>query len=300
MDKLTLMNSFAAVVEQGSYTKAAASLGKTKAIVSKQVSQLEELLQAKLINRTTRSIAITDTGKVIYASARQILDDVGALQLTAQGQKDAISGRLRISAPQSFAEIKLTPLLAKFMLAYPNITVDMQLNDRYVDIVDEGFDLAIRIGEMQDSNLIARKIGAIESVLVASPALLKQYPKIQTPDDIRQLPAIHDSNRRSGAKWRFSLQGLNQTVLPNTRLTVNSAVAAKSAAVAGLGISLLPDFSVQQELQLGSLVRLLSPYTPQQTGIYILYPHRQHLTAKVQALLSFFIDDAVALNCETV
>ena len=300
MDKLTLMNSFAAVVEQGSYTKAAASLGKTKAIVSKQVSQLEELLQAKLINRTTRSIAITDTGKVIYASARQILDDVGALQLTAQGQKDAISGRLRISAPQSFAEIKFTPLLAKFMLAYPNITVDMQLNDRYVDIVDEGFDLAIRIGEMQDSNLIARKIGAIESVLVASPALLKQYPKIQTPDDIRQLPAIHDSNRRSGAKWRFSLQGLNQTVLPNTRLTVNSAVAAKSAAVAGLGISLLPDFSVQQELQYGSLVRLLSPYTPQQTGIYILYPHRQHLTAKVQALLSFFIDDAVALNCKTV
>ena len=294
MDKLTLMSSFAAVVEQGSYTKAAASLGKTKAIVSKQVSQLEALLQAKLINRTTRSIAITDTGRSIYDCARQILDDVGALQLTAQGQKETISGRLRISAPQSYAEIKFTPLLANFMLTYPNIQVQMQLNDRFVDIVDEGFDLAIRIGEMQDSNLIARKIGEIESVLVASPALLEKLQPIQTPDDIKHLPAIHDSNRRSGLKWQFTYQGQHHSVKPDTCLTVNSAVAAKIAAVAGIGISLLPDFSVEQELRQGSLVRLLGKYSAQKTGIYILYPHRQHLTAKVQALLNFLIEPSLA------
>ena len=167
----------------------------------------------------------------------------------------------------------------------------MQLNDRYVDIVDEGFDLAIRIGEMQDSSLIARKIGEIESVLVASPALLKLHPQIQTPDDIKNLPAIHDSNRRSGINWQFCLHGQNQWVRPNTCLTVNSAVAAKSAAVASLGLSLLPDFSVQQELQQGTLVRLLAQYSAPPIGIYILYPHRQHLTAKVQALVSFLQED---------
>lgn len=287
MDKLTLMHSFVAVVEQGNYTKAAASLGKTKAIVSKQVSQLETLLEVKLINRTTRSIAITETGRSVYQSVRKILDDVSALQYNATTERESISGRLRISAPQSFTELKLIPQLAIFMQRYPNIQVDLQLQDRYVDIVDEGFDMAIRIGEMQDSNLIARPIGSINLKLVASPKLLTSLAEIKTPADLKQLPTVLDSNNRLGTKWLFIKDGQKSWVRPEHCLSVNSAIGAKNAALSGLGICLLPDFVIEQELAQQTLVCLLSEYSNQQIGIYAIYPHRQHLSEKVRVLVDF-------------
>jgi len=287
MDKLTLMHSFVAVVEQGNYTKAAVSLGKTKAIISRQVSQLETLLGVKLINRTTRSIAITDTGRSTYQSVRKILDDVSALAHHAAIERESISGRIRISAPQSFTEIKLIGLLAIFMQRYPNIEVDLQLQDRYVDIVNEGFDLAIRIGQLQDSSLIARPIGSIDLKLVASPKLLERLGEINTPADLQNCPVVLDSNNRLGSKWLLIKDGQKNWIQPVASLSVNSAVAAKKAVLAGLGISLLPDFAVAQELEQQTLVCLLQEYSKQNIGIYALYPHRQHLSEKVRVLVDF-------------
>ena len=293
MDKLTLMHSFVAVVEQGNYTKAAASLGKTKAIISKQVSQLETMLEVKLINRTTRSIAITETGRSVYQSVRKILDDVSALQHSASHERESICGRLRISAPQSFGELKFIPLLAKFMQLYPNIQIDLQLQDRYVDIVNEGFDMAIRIGQLQDSSLIARPIGCICLKLVASPKLSSSMGVISSPLDLKNLPAILDSNNRLGTKWLFQKDGQKSWVQPKHSLSVNSAVGAKNAVLSGLGISLLPDFAIEQELKQQKLICLLENYTSQKIDIYAIYPHRQHLAEKVKVLIDFLQESEV-------
>jgi len=293
MNKLTLMHSFVAVVEQGNYTKAAASLGKTKAIISKQVSQLETMLEVKLINRTTRSIAITDTGRSVYQSVRKILDDVSTLEHSASNDRDSMSGRLRISAPQSFGEIKLIPLFAKFMQLYPNIQIDLQLQDRYVDIVNEGFDMAIRIGQLEDSSLIARTIGSVSLRLVASSKLLSSSNVITSPIDLKTLPAILDSNNRLGAKWLFVKDGHKSWIQPKHCLSVNSAVAAKNAVLSNLGISLLPDFAVEKELQKQELICLLEHYTSQKIDVYAIYPHRQHLTEKVKVLINFLQESEI-------
>ena len=289
MDKLVLMSSFTAVVEQGSYTEAAKHLGKTKAIVSKQVSQLEEHLNIRLINRTTRTLSITDAGKSIYEHCRQILDEVSVLESSAQGL-DTIAGRLRISAPHTFGEVELMNLLSPFMQKHPNLQVELHLNDRFINLIEDGIDLALRIGKMEDSNLIARKISEMSSVLVASPRWITQNAPIKTPKDLESVDCLIDSNRRDGTRWTFSNNHRPETVRVSGRFTVNSAVAAGRAAIDGLGVSLSPAFAVYQAIEEGELQILLKDYQPPQIGIYAVYPHRKHLATKVQALVDYLIE----------
>ena len=289
MDKLVLMSSFTAVVEQGSYTEAAKRLGKTKAIVSKQVSQLEEHLDIRLINRTTRTLAITDAGKEIYERCRQILDEVSVLESSAQGL-DLIAGRIRISAPHTFGEVELMNLLTSFMQKHPHLQVELHLNDRFINLIEDGIDLAIRIGKMDDSNLIARKISEMNSVLVASPSWIAQNRPINEPKDLEYVDCLIDSNRRDGTRWSFLNNGKPETVKVSGRFTVNSAVASARAAIDGLGISLSPNFAVRQAIGEGKLQVLLEDYQPPQIGIYAVYPHRKHLATKVQALVDYLVE----------
>ncbi|MBY4676198.1 LysR family transcriptional regulator [Marinobacterium arenosum] len=286
MDKLSLMQSFVAVVEQGSFTAAASQLGKTKAIVSRQVQQLEELLRQRLLNRTTRTLAVTDEGRACYERCKLILDEVTALEVGGQ-REDQLAGRLRITAPQTFGETRLMELLPAFIEQHPQLHLEMQLSDRYLDLVGEGFDIGLRIGTLTDSSLVARQIGSVRSVTVASPALLARYPKLSSPADLEQLPCIHDSNRRSGVRWTFTRNGETLAIRIQPRLTVNSALASTQAAIQGIGVALLPDFAVEQALQQRQLVALFSDYDSGQLDIQAVYPHRQHLAAKVRLFIDF-------------
>ncbi|MGY5452600.1 LysR family transcriptional regulator [Agarivorans sp. MS3-6] len=285
MNQLALYTSFVAVVEHGSFTLAAKHLGKTKAIVSRQVNQLEAQLNSRLISRTTRALSVTESGKEAYQRARIILEQVDDLNQLSQQQNDQLSGRLRISAPQTFAELNLMSVLPSFMQAHPQLKVELVLNDRYVDIVEDGFDLAIRIGQLEDSNLIARQVTRFKQVLVASPQYLSHQP-ISSLEQLAKRPCIVDSNRRGGNKWQFSHQGKEHSIKVNAILSVNSALAAAAAAEQGLGVCLSPEFAVQQQLAKGSLVSLLDDYSSGDVGVYVIYPHRQYLTKKISAFIA--------------
>ncbi|MDO6763110.1 LysR family transcriptional regulator [Agarivorans sp. 1_MG-2023] len=285
MNHLALFSSFVAVVEHGSFTQAALHLGKTKAIVSRQVSQLEAQLNSRLISRTTRALSVTESGKEIYQRARVILEQVDDLSQYSQQQNEQLSGRLRLSAPQTFGELNLMKILPRFMQKHPQLKVELVLNDRYVDIVEEGFDLAIRIGQLDDSNLIARKIASYKQVLVASPEFVTKH-QVTHFEQLSTLACIVDSNRRGGNKWQFTRQGSIHSVKVNQQLNVNSALAAAMAAEQGLGICLSPAFAVQQQLANGSLVSLFDDYLNDDIGVYAIYPHRQYLTKKVSAFIN--------------
>ena len=287
MQQLALLNSFVSVIENGSFTGAAKQLGKTKAMISRQVTQLEQELGVRLLNRSTRSNAITDEGRIIYERARHILDEVAGLQQLTTNSACQLSGRLRISAPQTYGEAQLMAQLTQFMHLHSQLKIDLQLNDRFVDIVEEGFDVAIRIGQLPDSNLIARKVGEVPTRLVASPTFLTRHPAITSPDDLTNLPCIHDSNRRGGSKWQFSQSSQSFEVKINPVLTVNSALAATNAAINHIGVTIVPEFAIKQALAEQQLEILLPDYDTGIIGVYAVYPHRQHLTKKVSEFIDY-------------
>ncbi|WP_370280614.1 LysR family transcriptional regulator [Pontibacterium sp.] len=184
MDKLNLMTSFIAVAEEGTYTAAGKRLGKTTPLISTHISQLEELLDVRLITRSTRSMQLTPTGQSYYEEAKKVLDDIATLEARVRKENQNLVGRLRISAPVTFGEQVLMPFIAKMVEANPQLNVELMFNDRYVDIVAEGFDTAIRIGQLEDSALIARRIGSIRMLLCASPTFIERYGMPESPTDL--------------------------------------------------------------------------------------------------------------------
>lgn len=293
MNTLALYSSFIAVVELGSFTKAAKQLGKTKAIVSRQVNQLEAELGQRLLNRTTRSVSVTDQGREVYQRLRHIMDEIANLKVDDKSTEETLSGRLRISAPQTFGELKLMPILPAFMEQHPHLNVELQLNDQYLDIVQEGFDLAVRVGILDDSNLIARQVSSIKQLLVASPEFLAQHDPITTPADLPNLPCIHDSNRRSGSKWLFMKDGQTLATQIHPKLRVNGATAAAMAASQGLGLTVSPDFAVKSAIEQNKLVALLTDYqidNIENVGVYAVYPHRRYTTRKVNLFIDYLLE----------
>nr|WP_282561048.1 LysR family transcriptional regulator [Motilimonas sp. E26] len=285
VNQLGLFRTFIAVVELGSFTAAARHLGKTKSIVSKQVAQLEVLLNIRLFNRTTRAIHITEQGSHVYQHALVIIEQVDSLfQLNPTGN-DSLTGRLRISAPHTFAETTLMATLPSFMKLHPKLKIELVLNDHYVDLIAAGFDLAFRIGRLDDSNLIARKIGLCQQMLVASPAFIDRHAPIEKLSQLADLPCVVDTNRREGSKWALLINGHTEQVRVNAQLEVNSAAAAAMAAASGIGIALLPDFAAAPFLESDTLTVVLPQYQSPLLGIYAIYPHRDYLTKKVTALL---------------
>nr|WP_251080797.1 LysR family transcriptional regulator [Motilimonas cestriensis] len=280
-----MFRTFIAVVERGSFTAAARHVGKTKSIVSKQVAQLELLLNLRLFNRTTRALHITEQGASVYQHALAIIEQVDSLFQLNTSVSDPLTGRLRISAPHTFSETTLMAKLPSFMKLHPQLKIELVLNDHYVDLVAAGFDLAFRIGQLDDSNMIARKIGLCQQMLVASPAFIACHAPIEAITQLAELPCVVDTNRREGAKWLFVRDGQTEHVRVSAKLEVNSAAAAAMAAAAGIGIALLPEFAAASFLESGALVVVLPHYTLPSMGVYAIYPHRDYLTQKVSALL---------------
>lgn len=288
MDKLNLMTSFIAVAEEGTYTAAGKRLGKTTPLISTHISQLEALLNVRLIIRSTRSLQLTPTGQSYYEEARKVLDDIATLEARVRQENQSLVGRMRITAPVTFGEQVLMPFIARIVESNPQLNIELMLNDRYVDIVAEGFDAAIRIGNLEDSSLIARRIGSIRMLLCTSPAFIERYGMPQSPGDLESLPCVFDSNFRQGNRWSFSREDKSIEVTPKIIARVNSAAAAARMASTGLAITYAPDFAVRDEIQDGTLVEILGDYCQNDIPISMIYPHRKHLSAKVAAFVEQF------------
>ena len=280
------MRSYRAVVETGSFTAAGKRLDRTKAMISRQVNDLEVALSVRLINRTTRKLSVTEVGQAYYQECCRLLDDLEEVEQSLQQGHQQAKGLIRINAPQTFAELHLVDVINEFITLYPEVNVDLQLNDRFVDIVDEGFDMGIRIAKLGDSSLVARKLGDVRIMLCASPDYIKAYGMPETPMSLTQHKCVIDTNLQQKTVWSFA-NGENITI--NGALRANSAVAIRKAVMAGVGIGRCPSFAVEEDIAAGRLVPLLETYESEAHGLYAIYPHRKHLATKVRLMVDFLV-----------
>ncbi len=290
MDTVARMQAFTAVVEAGGFSAAARRMNKSKALVSKHVKDLEDELGVRLLNRTTRQLSLTEVGKAYFREANEILQRIDDLAHSVRDTHQEPRGLLRISAPRSLGDAELGRAIMEFLMAEPAITIDLMLDDRFVDLVEEGFDVAIRVTELADSSLIARRLASFSMLIVATPDFLARHDRpILMPQDLIDAPAIVDTNFRGRANWVFNIGGERATVTVRPRVEVNSPQVALEAALAGLGFARLPLFSARDAVADGRLVPLLKAYEPDGAAIYAVYPHRRHLSGKVRAFVDFLV-----------
>lgn len=289
MDALTRMRCFIQVVDSKGFSAAARSMGRSKALVSKYVSELEDELGVRLLNRTTRQVSLTEVGEAYYKEASEILLRIDDLQASVQSSHQEIRGRLRVSAPRSMGDKLLNAAMLEFISQHPDVVLDLRLEDRFVDLVEEGFDVAVRVTQLEDSSLIARKLAPFRTVICASPRLLETYGEPKTPADLAQRPCIIDTNYRYKHNWVFEVVGERQVVTVSGPLEVNSAAAVCEAANQGLGFIRMPLFFVSDYIEDGRLKVVLNDYEEPLKGIYAVYPHRRHLTVKVRTFVDFLV-----------
>lgn len=288
MDTLDLMRTFLAVVDTGGFTAAGRRLGKSKALVSKHVGELEARLNVRLLNRTTRRISVSEIGKAYADRARALVLEIQQLEESIASESAAPRGLLRMTAPQALGELALVEMLAGFRARYPDVDVEVFLADRFVDLVGEGFDVGLRISAMADSSLISRRLCEARGLLCVAPEVLARSAPPADVADLGRLPAVVDNNMRPGAQWRFERDGETRTVKVTPALTVNSAVAVRQALLGGLGFGLCPEFAVAADIREGRLVEVLPEWVPQPPRlVHLVYPHRHHLTARVRAFIDF-------------
>jgi DNA-binding transcriptional LysR family regulator len=287
MDRIDTMRAFVTVISVGSFKGAAERLHMSPALISKYVSHLEDRISVRLINRTTRSLSITEAGKVYYQRCLQLLDDFEELDAAVQDSTGQPKGNIRISAPRTFGEMYLSAAVSDFLKDNSEVSVHMELKDRFVDIVDEGFDLAVRIGELDDSSLFARKIGETPIVICASLGYLARAGSPQTPADLPDFDCIVDTNLRHANGWPFRDAGERIQVRVKARMQVNSALASRHAALSGAGVALIPLFAIGSDIREGRLTILLGDYQALNVGIYTIYPHNRHLANKIRMFVDF-------------
>ena len=289
MNVFTTMRSYAAVVSTGSFTAAAERLGISKALTSKYVAQLEDRLGVRLLNRTTRKLNVTEVGQAYYQRCTQLLDDFEELEAAIKDQQSAPQGHLFIAAPTTFGEKHLTQAVAEYLEEQPGVSVELVLADRFVNIVDEGFDLAVRIGKLDDSSLIARKLTSARVVTCATPHYLAKNGTPQHPKELASHPCIIDTNIPNPHQWPFKERGESLNINVTGRFSVNNAYSVREIILAGHGIGLCPVYAVEDDLRQGRLNAVLEKYEAFDYNIYAVYPHNRHLAAKVRSFVDFLI-----------
>lgn len=289
IDQLAALRALRGVVELGSFTAAAESLGVTHTAVSRQIKQLEAMLGAQLLNRNTRRFALTAAGKQYYEASRQILDALDEADRAVGQHQARPSGSLRINAPMAFGTLELAAWLPRFIAQYPGLQVDLVCNDRIVDLIEDGFDVALRLTrELADSTLIARRLASSGLLLAASPVYLQQHGTPSTPDALRQHNCLAYTQAARPHDWTFAdVGGIVHTVTVQGNLQANTSIALRAAALAGLGIVNAASFILHDDVQRGALVKLLPAYTQQPRELYALYPQNRHLSPKVRAFVDF-------------
>lgn len=287
MDRIDAMRAFVTVVSAGTFTRAADRLKMSPQLVSKYVSQLEQHLGVRLLNRTTRKIHLTEAGTSYHQRAQQVLNDIDDMESQIGDLQTQAQGLLRISAPVSFAIRHMTPFLNEFQKAHPGVGIDLQLNDRKVDVVEEGFDIVLRIGHLKSSSLIAKRIAPVRLLMCASPAYLKQHGTPQHPEDLRGHRYLRYSYMELDASkplYRW-LQSNSQDGIRD--MISNNGDVLIEAAIAGAGIALQPTFISGSAIKEGKLQVVLPEYEPEPMGLYAVYAHRQLLASKVRSFVDF-------------
>lgn len=292
MDRLTALAVFRQVVERGSFAAAARHLKLSAAAVSKNIGELEAHLAVRLLNRTTRSMSLTEAGQRYYEQVSRILDDLQQADSSLGELQATPSGTLRVSAPMSFSLVCLADAIPRFLARYPELTLDLQLDDRRVDMIAEGFDLAVRGSDrLEDSSLVARPLLTLRHVLCAAPQYLRRHGTPQVPEDLQALECVQFSLSGHAREWVFQRGEQVRRLEVCGRYSVNSSLALCAALRAGHGISLVPEIYVRDDLAQGRLQPLLEDWQMMQTQLYVIYPSRRQLQAKVRVFIDFLLEE---------
>ncbi|MEO8488685.1 LysR family transcriptional regulator [Pseudomonas sp.] len=289
------MRLFCQVMESGSFTAAAEQLGLSKQFVSRRLIQLEDRLGVRLLNRSTRRLDVTPLGQSYYESALRLLSEVEQVEQGIAGQNSEPRGTIRLSAPLSFAMAHLGCLLPAFLQRHPHVSVEVDLSDRPVDLIGEGYDLVLRIGTLEDSTLIARRIASVQRVYCASPEYLALRGTPRQPEDLADHDCLPYGHGRQ-VQWRFLTKGKQQSVNVSGRMRVNNGELLRDTAIAGLGVTYLPTFIVAEALKDGRLVTVLEDFAPEALTLSAVYPQHRQSSRPVQALVEF-LRERLASGC---
>lgn len=290
MDRFQEMRAFVAVVEAGSFVRAAEALQSSKTAVSRLVGELESRLGTRLLQRTTRRLSLTPEGEVFHDRCRQLLDGVAEAEAELSAHTGEAIGQLRLNVPVSFGLLHLAPLWPAFMALHPQVMLDVTLSDRLVDLVDEGYDLAVRIARLQSSSLVSRQLTSTRLVLCASPDYLRRHGTPEHPSALSRHAVIAYALLAMGDHWVFDGPDGTVGVKVAPRMRTNSGDTCCAAALQHQGLVLQPSFLVGTHLASGALVEVLPQYRSIELGVYAVYPSRKHLTPKVRALIDFLVD----------
>lgn len=282
---------FYQVIKSGSFTATADITGHSTSYISKEINKLESRLGIRLMNRTTRSISLTPEGELFYQQASQIVQEADQIISQIRGNQTEPQGLLKVSCPVSFGLSRVRPILAEFTETYPKVSLDLQLNDRKVDLIADGFDVAIRASaQLEDSSLISRKVMSSEGLVIASPSYLTKWRTPKQPSELVNHQCISYSYLKQPNNWTFIDQENNEfTVRVNSRVITNSPEMELELCKAGQGITRLPKFNLQDELETGQLVTLFNDFKRVPIDVYLVYPSRKHLSAKVRVFIDFIL-----------
>ena len=278
---------FARVVEARSFTSAARSLDTTTSAVSKRIARLEERLGVRLVERTTRRVQPTEAGVAFYERCARILAEIDDAEVAVAHLAHEPRGTLRASVPVIFGELHIAPLLADFATRYPEMRLELSLSDRHVSLLEEGFDMAVRIAAMHDSSLVAKKLASVPTVVVGSPAYFKRNGTPQTIADLASHECIRYSLITGQRDWRFRVRGKDVSIPVRSRLLLNHGGAIREAAIAGLGLARLPSFAVAHALREGTLVSVLDEHSLDELGVFAVYPAGKQPRPTVRAFTDF-------------
>lgn len=289
MPRLDELRTFARIARTGSLAAAARELGVAAPTVTKQLQALEARLGVRLVNRTTRRLVLTELGERYQARVEQLLADLESMDLEVRQLHGTPTGTLRISAPQDFGRLFLCDIVARFAALHPELRLDLELTDRLVDVVEEGWDAVIRIARTQDSSLAIRRLGVCRLVLCATPAYLEAHGRPQSPHDLQRHECIRYTYMASPAAWSFRERGRRVSIFPGGRLHANAGWAMRALMLAHQGIALLPRFLVADDLASGAVESLLDDCLDAELTLMLLRPHREPVPAKVRAFTDFVV-----------
>jgi len=290
MEDLQRMAIFARVVEEKSFSAAARRLGLSKSLVSKQVTQLERSVGARLLNRTTRALSLTEAGSVFYEHCSRIVEELEEAKLAVGRLHSEPRGLLRLTVPVAFGRLHIAPALSDFLERYPEMKIDMATTDRFADLAEEGYDVAIRIIDQPAPTLVARRLAPVNRKLVATPQYFERHGVPESPEDLEQHNCLTYTYFNPQDPWRLRGPDGDISVRATGNLRVNDDDALAAAVVQGLGLALLPTFLIGGELQSGRLQAALSQYIPLERYIYAVYLANRHVSAKVRAFIDFLFD----------
>ncbi|CCD95933.1 putative transcriptional regulatory protein domain, LysR family [Bradyrhizobium sp. ORS 375] len=290
MDKLSSLRAFVKVVESGSFAEAGRQLRLSRSAISKYIGELEQSLGVQLIVRTTRHASPTETGQRYFERAVSILADLDAADQAVSQSQAAPRGLLRINAPMSFGTLRLGPVVADFMSRYPELQLQIVLSDDLLDPVQDGFDVTLRIAELESSSLVARRIMPVDRVICAAPAYLARHGTPESPEDLRRHTSLTYGFLLTGNQWKLTGRDGDHWIQPAWSLCVNNAEVLRDVATKGQGIALIPHFIAAEALASGALTAILADYTAPPLALYAIYPPTRHLSVKVRLFIDFLVE----------